>query len=181
MGRWDEALKQVNAALAQDPLNPSRYQVLTLIQASRGRFEEAEAAARRALELIPMSPFGHSFLGSVLLLRSQPEAALTEFSKEAVEAARLGGIAMAHFAQGRKADSDAALAQMTTHPTDHPFFTARVYAFRGDPNEAIKWLDLAYAQKDSGMLPLIKGDALFKKIEGNPRYKTFLKKMNLPD
>jgi TolB-like protein/DNA-binding winged helix-turn-helix (wHTH) protein len=181
MGRWDEALKQVNAALAQDPLNPSRYQVLTLIQASRGRFEEAEAAARRALELIPMSPFGHSFLGSVLLLRSQPEAALTEFSKEAVEAARLGGIAMAHFAQGRKADSDAALAQMTTHPTDHPFFTARVYAFRGDPNEAIKWLDLAYAQKDSGMLPLIKGDALFKKIEGNPRYKAFLKKMNLPD
>ena len=125
MGRWDDALKQVNAALAQDPLNPSRYQVLTLIQSSRGRLEEAEAAARRALELIPMGPFGHSFLGNVLLLRGHPDAALTEFSKEAVEAARLGGIAMAHFAQGRKADSDAALAQMTKHPTDHPFFIAQ--------------------------------------------------------
>jgi TolB-like protein/DNA-binding winged helix-turn-helix (wHTH) protein len=181
MGRWDDALKQVNAALAQDPLNPSRYQVLTLIQSSRGRFEEAEAAARRALELIPTGPFGHSFLGNVLLLRSHPDAALTEFSKEAVEAARLGGIAMARFAQGRKADSDAALAQMIKHPTDHPFFIARVYAFRGDPNEALKWLDLAYAQKDSGMLPLIKGDAMFKKIEGDPRYKAFLRKMNLPN
>jgi TolB-like protein/DNA-binding winged helix-turn-helix (wHTH) protein len=181
MGRWDDALKQVNAALAQDPLNPSRYQVLTLIQSSRGRFEEAEAAARRALELIPMGPFGHSFLGNVLLLRGYPEAALTEFSKETVEAARLGGIAMAHFAQGRKADSDAALAQMTKHPTDHPFFIAQAYALRGDPNGALKWLDLAYAQKDSGMLPLIKGDAIFKKIEGDPRYKAFLKKMNLPE
>lgn len=69
---------------------------------------------------------------------------------------------------------------MTKHPTDHPFFIARVYAFRGDPNEALKWLDLAYAQKDSGMLPLIKGDAMFRKIEGDPRYKGFLKKMNCP-
>ena len=181
MGRWDDALKQVNAALAQDPLNPSRYQVLTLIQSSRGRLEEAEAAARRALELIPMGPFGHSFLGNVLLLRGYAEAALTEFSKETVEAARLGGIAMAHFAQGRKADSDAALARLTKHPTDHPFFIAQAYALRGDPNGALKWLDLAYAQKDSGMLPLIKGDAIFKKIEGDPRYKAFLKKMNLPE
>ena len=181
MGRWDDALKQMNAALAQDPLNPSRYQVLTLIQSSRGRLEEAEAAARRALELIPMGPFGHSFLGNVLLLRGQPDAALTEFSKETVEAARLGGIAMAHFAQGRKADSDAALAQMTKHPTDHPFFIAQAYALRGDPNASLKWLDAAYEQKESGMLPLIKGDAMFKKIEGDPRYKAFLKKMNLPE
>ena len=181
MGLWDDALKQVNAALAQDPLNPSRYQVLTLIQSSRGRLEEAEAAARRALELIPTGPFGHSFLGNVLLLRNHADEALTEFSKEAVEAARLGGIAMAHFAQGRKIDSDAALAQMTKHPTDHPFFIAQAYALRGDPNGALKWLDRAYAQKDSGMLPLIKGDAMFKKIEGDPRYKAFLKKMNLPD
>jgi len=181
MGLWDDALKQVNAALAQDPLNPSRYQVLTLIQSSRGRLEEAEAAARRALELIPTGPFGHSFLGNVLLLRGHPDAALTEFSKEAVETARLGGIAMAHFAQGRKADSDAALAQMTKHPTDHPYFIAQAYALRGDPNGALKWLDVAYAQKDSGMLPLIKGDAMFRKIEGDPRYKAFLKKMNLPE
>ncbi len=181
MGRWDDALKQVNTALAQDPLNPSRYQVLTLIQSRRGRFEEAEAASRRALELIPRGPFGHSFLGNVLLLRGHPDEALTEFSKEEVDPARLGGIAMAHFAQGRKPDSDGALAQMTKHPTDHPFLTARVYAFRGDPKEALKWLDLAYAQKDSGMLPLIKGDAMFKKIEGDPRYKAFLKKMNLPE
>jgi tetratricopeptide (TPR) repeat protein len=180
MGQWDEALKQVNAALAVDPLNPSRYQVLTLIQSSRGRLEEAEAAARRALELIPMGPFGHYFLGNVLLTRGQLDAALTEFSKETLEAARLGGSAMTYFALGRKADSDAALALMTGHPTDHPFFIAQTYAFRGEPNGALKWLERAYAQKDSGMLPLVKGDTMFKKIEGNPRYKAFLAKMNLP-
>lgn len=93
---------QAQNRLAQDPQNPSRYQVLTLIHLSRGRFEEAEAASRRALELIPMGPFGHSFLGNVLVLRGHPDAALKEFSKEEVEAARLGGMAMAYFAQGRR-------------------------------------------------------------------------------
>jgi tetratricopeptide (TPR) repeat protein len=142
---------------------------------------EAEAAARRALELIPMGPFGHFYLGNVLLARSQPDAALAEFSKETVDSARLAGLATAHFAQGRKADSDATLAQMISHPTDHPFFIARVYAFRGEPNEALKWLDRAFAQKDSGMLPFIKGDPVFRKIGGDPGYKAFLKKMNLPE
>jgi len=181
MGRLDEALKQVNAALAYDPLNPSRYQVLSLIQSSRGRLGEAEAAARRALELTPMAPFGYYFLGNVLLFRGQPDVALTEFSKETIESARLSGSAMAYFDMGRKTDSDLALAQITRHPTDHPFFAARAYAFRGEPYEAVKWLELAYAQKDSGMLPLIKGDSLFNKIQADPRYRAFLKKMNLPE
>jgi TolB-like protein/Flp pilus assembly protein TadD len=182
MGRWDVALKQVNAALAQDPLSPPPYQVLCYIQLRRGRFEEAEAAARRFLEINPVNAYGHAIIGTVLLVRGQPAAALTEYLKETVEAARLAGSAMAYSALGRKADSDAPLAQLLKYQADrYPFRIAQVYAFRGETDEALKWLDLAYAQKDSGGLPVIKGDPLFKKIEGDPRYKAFLKKMNLPD
>jgi TolB-like protein/Flp pilus assembly protein TadD len=181
MGRWDEAVKQANAALAQDPLSQAAYGNLCLAQLRRGRLEEAEAAARRTLEINPTGPFGHSFLGSVLLARSQPEAALREYSKETVEAARLSGSAMAYFAIGRTADSDVALAQMIRGQANRPYFIARVYGFRSEPDEALKWLDRAYAQKDGGPLSIIKGDPAFKKIEGDPRYKAFLKKMNLPD
>lgn len=46
--------------------------------------------------------------------------------------------------------------------------------------EAFKWLDRAYAQKDAS-LTYIKGVPLLKKIEGDPRHKAFLKKMNLPE
>jgi TolB-like protein/Tfp pilus assembly protein PilF len=180
MGRWDEALKQVNAALAQDPLNQPTYFSLSLIQERRGRLAEAEAAARRALEIAPTAPFGHYFLGSMLLDRSQPDAALAEFSKETVEGARLGGSAMAYFALGSKADSDAALAQLIKGQAQREFVIARVYGFRGEPDEAFKWLELAYAQKASA-LSIVKGDPAFKKIEGDPRYKAFLKKMNLPE
>jgi hypothetical protein len=42
------------------------------------------------------------------------------------------------------------------------------------------WLERAYAQKDSGLYA-VKGDAMLKNIEGDPRYKAVLKKMNLPE
>ena len=181
MGRWDEALKQVNAALAQDPLSPPQYHVLCYIQLRRGRLEEAEAAARRFLEINPTG-VGHAILGFVLLVRGQAAAALTEFSKETIDAARLGGSAMAYFALGRKADSDSALAKLLKgHAEQYAFRIAQVYGFRGETDEALKWLDRAYAQKDSGGLPVIKGDPAFRKIEGDARYKAFLRKMNLPE
>jgi hypothetical protein len=85
---------------------------------------------------------------------------------------------MAYFALGRRADSDAALAKMIQGQANRPFLIARVYGFRGEADDALKWLELAHTEKDS-VLSLVKGDAAFKKIEGDPRYKAFLKKMNL--
>jgi TolB-like protein/Tfp pilus assembly protein PilF len=180
-GRWDEALKLINASLAQDPLNPSGYFVLYQVQLRRGRSAEAEAAIRRTLAISPTFSRAHFYLGRVLLARNQPEAALTEMQKEGDDATRLGGSAMACFNLRRKADSDAALAQMLKDQANHnPFYIAQVYAFRGESDEAFKWLDRAYEQKDVG-LSHIKGDVPFKTLEGDPRYKAFLKKMNLPE
>jgi len=44
---------------------------------------------------------------------------------------------------------------------------------------ALKWLDRAYTHKDE--LHLIKGDPMLDKIDRDPRYKAFLRKMNLPE
>jgi TolB-like protein len=180
-GNWEDGIKLVNASLAQDPLNSSGYMLACRLQLRRRRLEEAEAAIRRALEISPTFGFGHSLLGSVLLARSQPEAALAEYMKETVDGARLGGTAMAYFALGRKADSDAALAQMVEGRVDRRAFQiAQVYAFRGESDEAFSWLDRAYAQRDPS-LSFIKGVQLLENLEGDPRYKAFLKKMNLPE
>jgi tetratricopeptide (TPR) repeat protein len=182
MGRLDEALQRINAASAKSPLSPDPYHALSIIQLRRGRLVEAEAAGRRALELRPTYASGHYFIAIALLLRGQPQAALMEAMKETQEFTRLGGSAMAYFAMGAKADSDAALAQMIKSQADnHPYFIGQVYAFRGEPDQALQWLERAYEQKDSGGLPMSKGDPLFKKIEADPRYRAFLKKMNFPD
>jgi TolB-like protein len=179
LGRWDDALKFVNASLTQDPLNASSYMVLNLIQLGRGRLEEAEAAIRRTLELNPLFTPAHYFLGCTLLARGEPHAALTEVLKSKLDRHRLSGSAMAYFALGRKADSDTALAQMLKTEAAHTYFVAQIYAFRGETDEALKWLERAYAEKDPELV-LLESQAGFKKIEGDPRYKAFLKKMNLP-
>jgi len=180
LARWDEALAQVNASLAQDPLNPTGYEDLSQIQLRRGRLAEAEEAQRRALAIRPTGTGGHYFLGLVLLARGEREAALAEMLKESDEQMRLGGSAMAYFALGRKIDSDASLALMIKSQTNRPFFVSCVYAFRDQSNEALKWLDTAYMQRETALL-ILKSQLMFDKLEGDPRYKAFLKKMNLPE
>jgi TolB-like protein/Tfp pilus assembly protein PilF len=182
MGRCDDAFEKINAALAQDPLAAERYSILGQIQSCRGRLAEAEEAQRRSLDLRPKGAGGHYFVGMVLLARDQPETALAEMLMETQEAVRLSGSAMAYFALGRTAEADAALEKMLKIEAErYPFQIAQVYAFRGETDEALKWLDRAYAHKDGGGLPLIKSDPVFKKFEGDPRYKAFLRKMNLPE
>jgi TolB-like protein len=180
MGRLDDALRLIGGSLAQDPLNPSSYLVLHLIQIRRGRPVEAEAAIRRTLEISPTFSKAHYFLGVAQLLHGQSEAALAEIMKETDEGSRLSGLAIADFALGRRSDSDAALALLLRSQANRAFEVAGVYAFRGESDEALRWLERAYAQKDP-YLCSVKGEATLKKLEGDPRYEAFLRKMNLPE
>jgi hypothetical protein len=43
----------------------------------------------------------------------------------------------------------------------------------------MQWLERAYKQKDVG-LPEILGEPLFKPIANDPRFRAFVRKMNLP-
>ena len=177
-GHWEEMLRRVNASLARDPLNPSGYFVLFQAQLRLGRLAQAEAAIRRTLAISPTFSQARYSLGIVLLARGQPKAALAEMLEEKDDAVRLAGSAMAYFVLMRKADSDAALAQMlNNYANRHSFYIAEVYAFRGESDEALKWLDRAYTQREAS-LEHIKGDAPMKTLEGGPRYKAFLQKMN---
>jgi hypothetical protein len=55
-----------------------------------------------------------------------------------------------------------------------------VYAFRGQADEAMHWLERAYAQRDPG-LTYIEADLPLKNLENNLQYKAFLRKMKLPE
>jgi len=88
---------------------------------------------------------------------------------------------MVYYAMGRKAESDAALKMGTTqNGASWPSEIARVHAFRGELDEAMQWLERAYAMRDEDLYD-IKNDPLVKKLESDPRYEAFLRKMNFPD
>ena len=55
---------------------------------------------------------------------------------------------------------------------------AEVYAWRGETERALDWLERAYAQRDGGMVD-IKVDPRVASLHGQPRYDALLRAMDL--
>ena len=180
LGRWDDALRQVKAALVLDPLDANAFQALTEIQIGRGHLPEAEAAIRRLLDIRPTYAWGHFYLGLILLERGDRKPALLEMQQERTEEEQLEGLAIVNHALGRNADSDAALTKLIKEHADVAAYgIAEAYAFRGQSDEAMRWLERAYTQKDP-YLVYLKAEWPQNSLAAEPRFRAFLRKMKLP-
>jgi hypothetical protein len=62
---------------------------------------------------------------------------------------------------------------------ENAFEIANVYAFRGQSDEAMHWLERAYVQKDTNLF-LVKSYLPLQGLAADPRFKAFLRKMKLP-
>jgi TolB-like protein/Tfp pilus assembly protein PilF len=181
LGRWEDAERQLHAALGRDPL--SSYAIFNLGQTyyRSGRLTEAEATLRRLLEVSPDFPWTRGLLGAVLLEQGNAEAALAVVQQEPDREMQLVGLPIVLQAAGRQAEADAALqAQIAQWADTGALYVALTYAYRGDHDQALAWLDRAYRQKDPALIEIV-GEPLFEGLYDDPRYKTFLRKMNLPE
>ncbi len=181
LGQWDEGARLIGAAMAIDPLFAGWHELLGNIRLREGRYAEAGEELRKTLRISPTYGSGHYYLGQILLLQGKLEDALAEMEQEAPDSGQDAGLASVYHAMGRKTESDAALARVTNERGDDVAFEiAQAHAYRGEADQAFAWLDRAYAKKDVELY-WIKGDRLLKSLEGEPRYKAFIKKMNLPE
>jgi TolB-like protein/Flp pilus assembly protein TadD len=181
LNRLDEAAAFYNAALALDPLGAISQAGLGTISYRIGRIPEAEARLRTAIEVSPTFLWAHWTLGTVLLAAGKFDAALAQMQKATSDGGADAGIALVYHAMKRKAESDAALVRATNAYAERwAYVVAQVHAYRGDIEQALAWLDRAYRQKDVALYR-VKGDPLLKNLEPDPRYKAFLRKMNLPE
>jgi serine/threonine protein kinase/TolB-like protein/Tfp pilus assembly protein PilF len=182
MCRWDRADEFFNAALAIDPLDPGVYvQAAYFLYLRSGRFAEAEVALNRALQISPDYGTARYALGVSRLLQGRMDESLATMRQETLDDGQLEGLAIVFYALGRRADSDAALKRATIqNANDWPSAIAQAHAYRGELDEAMQWLEKAYAMKDPD-LHLIKSSPLLKKLESDPRFKALLHKMNLQD
>ena len=110
-----------------------------------GRYDEAQVALQKALDLNPQAAFVHLTLSKILIGEGRPQQGLAEVEKEPLEWGKLTGQALAYHALGREKDSNAALADLSAkNGADAGYQIAQVYAFRGESGESFEWLERAY-------------------------------------
>ena len=181
-GQYDRAMKLLHEALAKDPLYTDAYITLGCwIYLRTRKYPEAEEAIRHGLQIRPHWGTGQYWLAISLLQQGKLPEALAEAQREKVQDGKYQATSVVMHAMHRSAESDHALEQaITQNQADWPSSIARVYAFRGQTDEALKWLERAYVFRDEDLY-FIKDDPLLQKLETDSRYKAFLRKLNLPD
>jgi TolB-like protein/Tfp pilus assembly protein PilF len=177
LGRLDEAIALKQAVVRRDPVHVGRLYSLALGQRWARRLDDAIATFHTVLNLSPNRGNAHAQLGLALLLKGDAKAALAEVERETNEVQRGIALPIAYHALGRKADSDAALADLVAkHGNDLTYNIAYVCAFRGDSDAAFEWLDKAAADRSSD-LPEISVETLFDPLRSDPRWLPFLRKV----
>jgi serine/threonine-protein kinase len=181
-GRIDEAIRLYQQSLLVDPIRPAVHRTIAVALLAAGRPKDAEQALRVALGLNPEQISGMYWLGRAQLAQGQVEAALESMQKEKTPIYRNTGLALACHALNRRQESDAALRALigTTGQGSVAYQVAEVHAYRGELDEAFRWLDRAFDASDPG-IKFVKADVRMAGIRKDPRYQELLKRMNLSD
>jgi TolB-like protein/Tfp pilus assembly protein PilF len=177
LGRLQEAIALKEYATARDPVNPRGHHNLGNAYRWAGRWDEAVERYSAALSLSPGYIGAETGIGQALLGKGEAEAALEAIGLESSKPWQLIGSAMALFALGRRAESDAALADLVdAWERDAAYNIAYVLAFRGESDRAFEWLEKAVEYKDPGLSEIVVENT-FARIQGDPRWFPFLEKI----
>jgi TolB-like protein len=182
IGEFDNAIEFLQKSIAVDPVNAANYSSLSWILYLAARYPEALAANRKTLDLDPGGREDYYFQATLVsLAKGDSASALVEIVSAEKLRERCGCLVLAYDALGRKIEADAALTSLEKNHADNSAYPiGRVYANRGELDQAFKWFERAYRQRES-TLWWIKVDPLLKNVQADPRFDDFLRKMNLLD
>ncbi|HST27913.1 MAG TPA: tetratricopeptide repeat protein [Rudaea sp.] len=181
LGRVQQAIPLMRQAIAGDPRNGADWYWLGWSLVAVGQLDEAEQAARRAVELFPGGAFFPTGLVIVQIVRGEDEAALASAQLEP-PSGTWRDVALA-FALQRGHDpaaADAALRKLIAEQSDASSYQiAEVYALRDDADNTFAWLDRAWANRDPGISRLL-ADPFILRFQHDPRFAAFCTKVGLP-
>jgi len=180
MGRLGQALAEAKRSSELDPLSYKPWSTLSALYLATGQLGLARGTAERSLELEPKQDSAVICLATAELLEGKPAAALETIRRTDERVFHLQFEAMARHSMGDRARSEAALqALIAEHAQDAPYQVAGVYAWRDEPDQVFRWLDLAFERHDGGLVDL-QLDPQFKKLGKDPRYLQVLARIGVP-
>ncbi len=178
LGRVPEAIALGRQA-TRAAVRPGGWHVLGYHLLSVGDFDSAQEALAEAIRQMPLDEHAHYYRGLIELLQGRPAQALPHFEASA-HFLRLTGRAIANHELGNAAASERDLQVLISrygHIT--PYQAAEVYAWRGENDEAMRWMERAFELHDASFMYL-KFDPLLRKLRPDPRFQQLLVRVNLP-
>ena len=186
MHRSDESVAEARRALEVDPLSLPVNSIVALMLSRAGRYDEAIDQCRKTLELDP--GFAIQQLGDLYERKGMEKQAIEQFLKAKALAgaspARVQELRRLYELRGmrgfRRKELELALAEWNGwHYATSTI--AEIYAYLGQRDEAMKWLEKAYEAR-SGSLMWINmddGDG-WKNLRSDPRFQDLLHRIGLP-
>lgn len=183
LGRFDEAIAEVECAQQIDPLSLAINTDLGLVLYLARRYDEAVTQYRAAIDLDPAFSdaqegllMASNEMGMYCLPISEFMRAPEKVSREA--AATLDGA----YAQSGVTGYWRAYLALTEAPSSEvqcsPYVRARIYAKVGESARALQWLDTALVQRDGG-LSLLKVDPCLDVLRADPAFAAILERVGL--
>ena len=179
LGKLDEAVALQQQVIALDPLRAISHQNLAGYLIALGRYDEAEAAVRKAIALQPQSAQNYYRLAIIQILRGKPGAAVELAKQETDPFLRTYALALAQFANGERAEADAALKKLIDEDADDAGSQiAQVYALRKEPEKMFEWLEHAWTAHDGGVTELL-AEPFLRAYKDDPRFIAFAQKIGV--
>jgi TolB-like protein/DNA-binding winged helix-turn-helix (wHTH) protein/Flp pilus assembly protein TadD len=180
-GRLPEAIAAMERAIEIDPLAADAWVNLGYYLTAAKNFPAARRAFERSLAITPSRDVTRLGLGILDLLEGRLQDALAEFQADTDDTDRQAGEAKVEHSLGHEKECKRVLdALIAKHGADSPYAIAGTYAWLGERDKALEWLERSYTRRDSD-ISTIELNPLLTGLRGDPRYRALLKKLNLPE
>jgi len=186
LGRFDEAVAETKRAVELDPLSPiiNTDRAYPLYYARR--YDEAMAQAKKTIELDPGFFYARQILGMVLQAKGDLPGAVAEFEKArqlSGDPLHLALLAVAKAKMGDKNIAQQVLVELDKVNPDRQglaYDRALVYLATGNKEEALRWLEQSYADRDGANLSWINVEPILDPLRGEPRFEALVQQVIAP-
>ena len=186
MGRAEDSVGQIDKARELDPLSISINFSLGWRFYMARQYDRAIQQLRNTLEMDPSYELPHLVLGLSYAQKGDFGLAIPELRK-AVElshgtALMTSALANVYARSGNKAEAERLLGDLISESKRQyvsPYYFAVVYVGLGKPEEAINWLEKAFADRSNGLV-FLKVEPELDSLRSNPRFVALQRKLNFP-
>ena len=183
VGRFGEAIAEAKRAQELEPLSFIGNSHLGWILYLAGHYDEAIAHCKRLLDVDPNFFPARRYLGLVYEQKGMYGEAIDEFQqgvKLSGNPLMLSLLGHAYAASGKKAEAQRILAELNQQKQKYvsPYTVATIYAGLGEKDQAFKWLEKAFEDRDIWLMNL-RVDPVLKPIRADQRFTNLVQRIGL--